>query len=622
MKLGGTNIGNVTGSIQSSTQTIGSNHSAHRPDGSSMGGPWPRVAVILLLLVIYVGAAFRPALTDDADSTHAEAAREMLVRSDYVTLHVNGIRYLEKAPLPYWLVAFSFRIFGINAFAVRFPIALAVLLSGMLAMAWATRAFGQRPGVYAGLFTATAVGFFLFTRIMIPEAILSLLIAASLYYFLTALDRGGPWRWYAGYVCVALAVLTKGLVALVFVGATAFCYLLMTGQWRRWKEFRILSGLAVLLAVAAPWHLLAGIRNHGFFWFYFVNEHFLRFLGKRYPRDYNKLPSYLYWSLQLVWLFPWSIFIPNVLGDLWRNFKRRPRAPEEFSFATQTRLLCFIWAVIILLFFSISTNQEYYTFPAYLPLLILAAAAIAKAEEQGTNRWLVWSTGIIAVLSLIFSAVLTIGLWESRHLPYVSDIGVVLTQNYLANDTAAMSHMLDLQAQSFAALRLPAILAAFALALGPSVAFVLRLRKRHYPATWLVASAMAVLLIAANIAYARFEPYLSSKGLAQTIASQLGPEDKVAVYGDQANATSLLIYLQRPLFLVNGSASSMWFGSTFPDAPRVFWNDSDLVREWNSNTRIFLFVPSFLKSRVDTLLPSSKFVVAESSGKTIYSNRP
>jgi hypothetical protein len=549
----------------------------------------------------------------------------MLVRGDYVTLHVNGIRYLEKAPLPYWLVAFSFRIFGINAFAARFPIALAVLFSGMLAMAWATRAFGQRPGIYAGLFTATTVGFFLFTRILIPEAILSLLIAASLYYFLTALDLGASWRWYAGYVCLALAVLTKGLVALIFVGATAFCFLLLTGQWQRWREFRLLSGLALLLLVAAPWHLLAGFRNHGFFWFYFVNEHFLRFLGKRYPKDYNKLPAYLYWTLQLVWLFPWSFFIPNVLADLWRELRTSRTStvptPEKFSFATQTRLLCFIWAAIILVFFAVSTNQEYYTFPAYLPLLILAAVAIFKAEQQSRNRWLIWSSGIIAVLSFIFSAALTAGLWQSRHLHYVSDIGVVLSQGYLANDTAAMSHILDLQAQSFAALRLPAILAAIALAFGTLTAFVLRLRKRHYPATWLLASSMAVLLIAANIAYARFEPYLSSKGLAQIIASQIGPEDKMAVYGDQANASSLLVYLQRPLFLVNGSASSMWFGSTFPDAPKVFWNDADLVREWNSSTRIYLFVPSFLKDRVDSLLGSSKFVVAESSGKTIYSNQ-
>src|SRR5579864_3790955 len=137
----------------------------------------------------------------------------MLVRGDYVTLHINGVRYLEKAPLPYWLVAFSYRIFGVNEFATHLPIALAVLLLGWLAFAWGRRAFGDRAGTYAALFVFTAAGVYLFTRILIPEAILSLLIAAAFYFLLSALQGEQTWRWFAGYACIALAVLTKGLVA-------------------------------------------------------------------------------------------------------------------------------------------------------------------------------------------------------------------------------------------------------------------------------------------------------------------------------------------------------------------------------------------------------------------------
>src|SRR3954466_3659808 len=164
----------------------------------------PLVAVILLFLVVYAGSLFTPPLLDDADSTHAEAAREMYVTHDYVTLHVNGVRYLEKAPLPYWLVAFSYHIFGVNEFATRLPMALSILLLGALAFVWAKRAFGERAGLYSGLFVYTAAGVFLFTRILIPDVLLSLLIAASLYLFLTALEPGSrPWRWYAGYSCMA-----------------------------------------------------------------------------------------------------------------------------------------------------------------------------------------------------------------------------------------------------------------------------------------------------------------------------------------------------------------------------------------------------------------------------------
>src|SRR5581483_12314991 len=101
-------------------------------------------AVIFLFLIVYLGSAFSPALQDDADCTHAEAAREMLVRGDYVTLHVNGVRYLEKAPLPYWLVAFSYRIFGFNEFATHLPLIVAMFLLVLLAMHWGGRAFGDR----------------------------------------------------------------------------------------------------------------------------------------------------------------------------------------------------------------------------------------------------------------------------------------------------------------------------------------------------------------------------------------------------------------------------------------------------------------------------------------------
>jgi 4-amino-4-deoxy-L-arabinose transferase-like glycosyltransferase len=597
--------------------------------------------VLALLLLVYLGSAISPALLDDADSTHAEAAREMLVRGDYVTLHVNGVRYLEKAPLPYWLVAFSFRVFGVNALAARLPSILAVLLLALLAMAWAGRAFGPRAGIYAGLFAATATGVFLFTRIMIPEALLSLFIAASLYCMLTALNPGagrsvgvrvgGPylrWRWYGVYAGAALAVLTKGLVALVFIVLPAGGYLLLTGEWRHWREFRLASGTALFLLIAAPWHLLAGYRNPGFLWFYFVNEHFLRFLGKRFPKDYNKLPVALYWSLQLAWLFPWSLFLPGVVRDLWKDSRRsrvRPggeAAGSPMGFARQTRLLCALWAGIVLVFFSISTNQEYYTFPSYLPLLILLAGAVAASELRGGSRWLTWSTGALTLVSLAAGAALFAALWSSRHLPYAADIGNVLAKHDLANDTLSLSHMLDLQGDTFAALRLPALLALLALTLGPLSACFLRWRKRHYAATWSLACAMATVLIAAGLAYARFQPYLSSKGLADSIARQAVPQDQVVIYGEQSAGSSLLFYLQRPIFVVNGWATSMWFGSTFPDVPKLSWSDADLVRAWDSGARIFLFVPAFKKPQVDALLGGPKYVVAESSGKTVYSNRP
>lgn len=598
----------------------------------------------LIFVAVYGGSLFSPALLDDADSTHAEAAREMFVSGDYVTLHVNGVRYLEKAPLPYWLVAFSYRMFGVNEFATRLPMALSVLLLGVLAWRWGTGAFGERAGIYAAAFVYTCAGVYLFTRILIPDVLLSLLIAASLYFFLTALEQGeSSWRWYAGYSCIALGVLTKGLIALAFPGAVAILYLVITGEWRGWRKFRLLSGFTLLLAIAAPWHILAGLRNsggadhHGFFWFYFVNEHFLRFLGQRYPRDYNKLPWELYWSLHLVWLFPWSFYLPaavRIAIDEYRNrhanriAASRPQtdglAPTRF--ASRTLLLCWLLAGVVLVFFAISTNQEYYTFPSYLPLLLWIAGGIAHWEWkeciQGMRGgWLRTSATVLALIGVSASGVLFAVLWKSRNLPFEPDIGNMLAMHDIAKDTLSTSHLLDLSYASFAALRLPAGLAAFALALAPVASFLLRLRRRHYWATSALTLGMAVFLIAAHIALGRFGPYLSSKNLAHEITARARPEDKVMIYGDQAFGSSLLFYLQRPIELVEGRTTSMWFGSTFPDAPKIYLTEADLLRDWAGAGRIFLFVPPHQKAKVDGLLPN-RFVVAQTSGKFVYSNRP
>jgi hypothetical protein len=196
-----------------------------------------------------------------------------------------------------------------------------------------------------------------------------------------------------------------------------------------------------------------------------------------------------------------------------------------------------------------------------------------------------------------------------------------LSKQDIGEYTLSTSHMLDLSYASFAALRLPAALAAVVLMLAPLLSFVLRVYRRHYSATWVLGAGLAVFLVAAHIALGRFGPYLSSKQLAQEIQARARPEDKVMIYGDQAFGSSLLFYLRRPVDLVEGRTTSMWFGSTFADAPKIYLSDADLQNDWAGQGRVFLFVPPQLKAKVDGLLPKT-YVIAELSGKYVYSNRP
>ena len=574
-------------------------------------------AIFLMFAFVYLGSLSSPAIFDDADATHAEAAREMVANNDWVTLHVDGIRYLEKPPLPYWLVAGCYKIFGVSEWATRVPTALAILLLMILAADWARRAFGARASIYAALFVVTTIGYYLFSRILIPEALLALTIAGALYFALLALERGQSSRlWYASYACLALAVLAKGLVAIIFVGGTLLAYLIATGEWKRWREFRLFTGALLLLLIAAPWHILAGLRNQGFFWFYFVNEHLLRFLGKRYPKDYNKLPAIAYWTLHFVWLFPWSLFLARVVENLRERAKQR--VPSEWSFADRTRMICLVWSGLILVFFAISTNQEYYTFPAYLPLLLLAADALAS--DRFGSRWSKVAYAAITVMGMAAGIALIAGVWSSRHLPIPLDLGSVLADRQVADNTLAMSKFFDLTGPAFAGLRLPALLAAFALLIGP-LAALLSSRRSPRAAVWTLAITSAVFLFAAHIALVRFGPFMSSRILATQVQQAIQPGDQTMIYGDQAYGSSLTFYLQRQTLLVNGRSTSLLWGSKYPDAPHIFLTDEDLLRAWHGPQRVFLFVPSERLARVKALLGKTAYSFAQVSGKEILSNR-
>ncbi|MGI4829336.1 MAG: ArnT family glycosyltransferase [Janthinobacterium lividum] len=602
--------------------------------------------LLLLWAMIYVFSLTSPPLLDDADSTHAQAAQTMLRTGDWVTLHVDGVRYLEKPPLPYWLTAISLRVFGMNSFAVHLPLALTVLGLAALGWVWARRAFGERQAFYTALFTLTATGTFLFTRIFIPDALLSLLLAFVLYAALRALNpaSASPRFWAgAAWLALAAAVLTKGLVALVFIFGTLAVFLPLSGSLPRWKRLSPAIGMCLFLAVAAPWHLLAGLRNrggangHGFFWFYFVNEHLLRFLGRRSPPDYNKLPTALYWSLHLVWLFPWSFFFPVLVKHIAHN-RKIPRRAKEYEFPAQTVLVLTIFFSLVLVFFSLSTNQEYYTFPVYLPLLLLTSLALCDVERLPLNRsgnhsgnhsgkLLFICQAALAVVGLLAGIALGLGLWSSRGLPAATDVGDLLAHRGVGNYTLSMSHFFDLTGPSFSALRLPASVACVALIAGPLLSLLLRVRERHLAATTTLALMSTAFLVAAHLALNRFAPMLSSQDFAARIqalqqSGEVAKDSEVLLFGDQAFGSSIPFYLGHPVGLVDGRSTSMLFGSTFPDAPNIFFTHQQLLADWGYGPRKLLFVPLEQRPVVTDLLGANTILIYENSGKALLTDRP
>lgn len=614
---------------------------------------------VLAALWVLLYASFTlmtPPLLDDADSVHAEVAREMILRNDWITLYANGIRYLEKAPLLYWSMAASFKVFGANAGAARVPLALTVLLLAATMESFARRAFGTaRAGLTAGLITLSSFGIFIFTRITIPDAMVCLWITLAIFCYWLNLQRSAPspllcWSFA---LCCALNVLTKGLIGLVFPVGIVVVHLLVLDGWRglaaSLRQLYPLSSAGVFLLTAAPWHGMAGEANpteghpggllwlhghwsvplptagnvHGWTWFYFMNEHVLRYLNLRVPRDYDTVPLWLFYALVLIWLMPWSAYLPSALRAVpwWKAARRRTLDQAE-----GTRLLLGVWAALVMLFFSFSTRQEYYCLPA-LPALILLLAGwfedeALEAEAFRVPGRLVPSGQRISVVLLVLgsAAALACGffvLHAQAPGPGV-DLASLLKQN--PGDYAlSFGHFLDLNAKALGAFQTPLFVTAFATFFGTLGGWWAR--RAYRPASgnlWLAAGATGFLL-AAHMGLQIFAPVLSSEPLAEAIAPLLKPSDILMINGEYESGSTLGFYLQQnDLHILNGRSSNLWYGSFFRDAPPIFETDATLPVLWTGRRRIFLWTEP---EKVPQMLGGPAFLIAEKGGKEILSNQ-
>jgi 4-amino-4-deoxy-L-arabinose transferase-like glycosyltransferase len=582
------------------------------------------IIVALIAAVIFVGSIFSPPhLMDDVDAVQAQISRTMLESGDWVTPHLNGIAYLEKSPLGYWLSAISHGIFGVHDWAGRLPLALSVIALCVATLRFGTWAFGRDAGLYSGLVLSTSIGLFLFTRIVIPDAILTLVITLGLWSFARALDpderRSEVWPVLMG-ACLGLGLLLKGLIAAVFPIGTAFVYLAITQQlWVRdtLRRLRPLRVLAIMGAIAVPWYVLAILRNppyfdftmhsgpgqyHGFFWFYFINEHVLRFLNLRYPRDYNTVPRLWFWLFHLVWLFPWSVY---GVAAFRLNYRPSDRAGR-------TRLLAVCWIAVVLVFFSFSTTQEYYSLPTYPAFALLLGCAISFG-----GVWVRRGTKAVVAVASVAVAVIAVILWHVWALPAPGDISTALVQ-HPEMYTLSLGHMGDLTLQSFAYLRLPLALAAAAALLG-AVGMVLYRNHKRLP-FFAAALTMVVFFHAARIAMVAFDPYLGSKPLADALMK--APPGKLIEANAYYAFSSVFFYTNQRALLWNGREGNLEYGSYAPGAPDVFIDDTKLQQLWRSPDRHYLLAYQNDIPRVQQLVGVSVYLVSSSGGKCLLTNQP
>jgi 4-amino-4-deoxy-L-arabinose transferase-like glycosyltransferase len=586
-------------------------------------------AIISLWAVIFMIGLARPPLLDDVDALHAEAGREIVLRHDWVTIYTDGIRYMEKAPLMYWAEAASYEIFGIEDWSARLPLMLGVLALALATYLLGRHVYGEAGGLYAGVALVTSLGVYIYTRFLIPEVLVALWLTLGYYFFLRSLEDERPSRfacWGFAAAC-ALNVLTKGLIGLVFPAGAIGLFLLFTRNLRHLLRMRILSSALVFLAIAAPWHILAALRNPAqgqapsFLWLYFINEHVMRFLNKRVPAGYDTVPLGIFWGLTIAWLLPWSIFLPQALRDALARWREFLQPAAKLDRRQSANLLFFLWALVIVGFFSFSTRQEYYTIPGLPGMALLAGGWLARESSSEARVSDLRAGRISSLVLFVIGAVgfvVGISLWLLSHQAAPgSDLADLLRKNP-DEYNLSLGHVLDLTPQALGVFGGPLLGASLGLLLGTGLNWILRRRRRPLAGNVSLAAMMVVLLACVHSAFITFSPILSSYRLAQAVRKQFRPGDVIVVDSEYSNATTLNFYTGIQLHVLHEPSGNLWFGSKFPDAPHIFETPQSLAALWNGPGRVFLWTD---QEQPKELRGAASFLLARSGGKFIFTNQ-
>lgn len=357
---------------------------------------------IILSLLYFILLGARPLFVPD-EGRYAEIAREMIASKDFITPHLNGIEYFEKPVLFYWLGALAIKFGGLNLWSIRSVNAILALIGCLFTYATVRKLYDRATGLVSALILATSMLYFAMGHMISLDLPVTVTLSISLYAFLLATQTTNPtsrrhYMWLAAGMA-ALAVLTKGLIGLVFPGLIIGAWLSLLNRWHVLKQLSILSSLCIFLLVATPWHLLVGFAHPEFFYFYFIEQHFLRYTTLDVG---HYQPVWFFIPTLAVGFFPWICFLPQTL---WRQLRTLTQSPQLAN-----NLFFLLWFSIIFLFFSFSKSKLIpYILPAFAPLAILVADYLVTSIR--TKKLLGLYVG--TCIALLITGALMFGFYHS-----------------------------------------------------------------------------------------------------------------------------------------------------------------------------------------------------------------
>ena len=559
------------------------------------------LVLLMLLAVPLLFTAQGLELLDPDEGLYAGIAQSMATTGDWMLPHFNGLPYLEKPPLYFWAAALTLRVDPSSELAVRIWSALAALGTVLLAWRMGRRLYGPAAGVMAGVALTTTVGYALYVRKASTDFVFVFCLTLALYGFLRDATRpeAGKARFLLFYAGSALALLSKGLIGLVFPVVIVAVTLVIVGGLR-WRQLNLGRGALVFGALALPWHALMAWRDPGLFWFYVVDNQILRFLDARaFIEDDVPVGTLAFVALSFLWAFPWSVFA-------------LARSAPSATPGARWRPLLFVWLVAVLVFFAVSRSKlEYYALPAFPALAMMVGGAWASGRDVG--RWLV--AGAVGSIAVGVAA-----LWMGARLTPDGTLAGLAELNVYYRILREQGQPLPFPSAQPFALLLQGL--GLVLIAGWSMAVLAWWRARRRLAFGLVTgTGVAIAALIVQLLYV-IEPHHSAAAVSSAITAAATPADVVAHEGSLEYSAALPFYTGRRVLVVNGERGDLETASRRPEGRGWFIDTAGLARRWQEGPRIFLVTQrARAQSVVTALPPASVHLLGQYGSRWLYSNR-
>jgi 4-amino-4-deoxy-L-arabinose transferase-like glycosyltransferase len=545
-------VDNTTNSLSSGGQndTSGFNEGA-------WGWLFCLVCLIVLLSNLGAGALFEP-----DEGRNAEKAREILLLNDWVTPYQNFLPTLDKPIGYYWLVALSFKLFGLSEWSARLPSVLAALGCIFLVYRFARLQWGLREALWSCLVLLTSIEFFVLSRLVIFDMALTFFITLALFLFYRAAWGGGDGRsqkFYglAMYVAMGAGSLVKGPVALVVPGMVIFCYLFFTRRWFLLRRMNPFLGALLYFAVVAPWYLWVETRNPGYLQYFLWEEHFVRYLTPHFGRTKS---WYYFFVVLAVGFLPWSLLIPFTVRNLWKR---------TFD---DTNLFLLLWVLLPFAFFSASHSKlPHYILPIYPALALLTGRSLALEfnDTPGRQWWVLYLPWILTIGSIVY---LLVGAAWPQLLP--NQIRAAVTQKV-----------------TWIGLYGTAICFVFAVFIAGNLRQIWKDQGAAYVCTT-IGLALFWVVVGQVMTGASF--HRASKSLAARIAPLIGAEDRLVFYDTYVEGIPFYLRTDTPIWLVHARKKGEVMGSYYvaekhpnpaPGCGQVIFTFEEFVEQWKKNER-------------------------------------